>query len=106
MFERWKGENKEQHQNKWYPFGSKDEWEMAAWLAQNVGHNKIDEFLKLEMIKKCGLTATSKYMFFKKIDQLPRRPGMKWTCDTVSSGQEIPLSVSVNSLGTQHSAEQ
>ncbi|KAI0683012.1 hypothetical protein BC835DRAFT_1423707 [Cytidiella melzeri] len=84
MFERWKGENEEQNQNKWYPFGSKDEWEMAACLAQNVGHNKIDEFLKLEMIKKCGLTATSKYVFFKKINQLPRRPGMKWTCNTVT----------------------
>ncbi|KAI0688665.1 hypothetical protein BC835DRAFT_1229337, partial [Cytidiella melzeri] len=94
-FERWDRENKEQHQNQWYPFGSKDEWEIAAWLAQNVGHNKIDELLKLEMVSQMlvfiirsicidMLTVTSKYMFFKKIDQLPRRSGMKWICDNVT----------------------
>jgi hypothetical protein len=27
---------------------------------------------------------TSKYKFFQKIDQLPRRPGMKWMCETVT----------------------
>ncbi|KAI0695225.1 hypothetical protein BC835DRAFT_1306084 [Cytidiella melzeri] len=68
-FERWDRENKEQHQNQWYPFGSKDEWEIAAWLAQNVGHNKIDEFPKLEMV----------------IDQEVRAHRYEqWICDNVT----------------------
>lgn len=49
-FERWKKENKERGQTQWYPFANKKEWELAAWLAQNVGHNKIDGFLKLAMV--------------------------------------------------------
>lgn len=27
---------------------------------------------------------TSKYTFFKLIDQLPRRDGMKWTCELIN----------------------
>lgn len=30
------------------------------------------------------LSMTSKYTFFQKIDQLPRRAGMAWTCDTIT----------------------
>jgi hypothetical protein len=47
VFERWEDERRKEGRSQWYPFESKDEWELAAWLAQNVGHNKIDEFLKL-----------------------------------------------------------
>jgi hypothetical protein len=47
VFEKWEEERRKEGRSQWYPFESKDEWELAAWLAQNVGHNKIDEFLKL-----------------------------------------------------------
>lgn len=49
-FEKWERENAEAGRDQWFPFQSKEEWELAAWLAQNVGHNKIDEFLKLEIV--------------------------------------------------------
>ncbi|KAI0342882.1 hypothetical protein BDW22DRAFT_1330157, partial [Trametopsis cervina] len=91
-FERWEQRTKKEGLSRWHPFGSEDEWELAAWLTQNVGHNKIEEFLHLEMVsqcdeqqlKKCGLTVSSKYKFLQKIDQLPRHPGLKWTCDKIS----------------------
>ncbi|KAI0342014.1 hypothetical protein BDW22DRAFT_1331469 [Trametopsis cervina] len=83
-FERWEQEKRDNGLSEWHPFGSKDEWELAAWLAQNVGHNKIEDFLQLEMIKKCGLTVSSKYTFFQKLDQLPQRPSSKWICDKIN----------------------
>ncbi|KAI0763922.1 hypothetical protein BC629DRAFT_1596851 [Irpex lacteus] len=83
-FERWERENAEAGRNQWFPFQSKEEWELAAWLAQNVGHNKIDEFLKLEIMRNRHLSMRSKYTFFQKIDQLPRRSGMAWVCDSIT----------------------
>ncbi|KAJ6612021.1 hypothetical protein B0H10DRAFT_1808397 [Mycena sp. CBHHK59/15] len=29
------------------PFESDEEWELAKWLIKNVGHNQMEEFLKL-----------------------------------------------------------
>jgi hypothetical protein len=34
----------------WGPFESEDEWELAQWLFENVGHGKMDEFLKLNFV--------------------------------------------------------
>ncbi|EKM48505.1 uncharacterized protein PHACADRAFT_108850, partial [Phanerochaete carnosa HHB-10118-sp] len=50
---------------------SKEEWELARFLAKSLGHNKIDEFLKLNMISKLDLGAKSKYKFFQELDELP-----------------------------------
>ncbi|KAI0693752.1 hypothetical protein BC835DRAFT_1207867, partial [Cytidiella melzeri] len=65
------------------PFASKEEWEMAVWLIQNVGHNKIEEFLKLAMVcaahHENSQCAGSKYKFLQQIDSLPVTDGMKWT---------------------------
>ncbi|KAI0083765.1 hypothetical protein BDY19DRAFT_899724 [Irpex rosettiformis] len=80
----WKKENKDAGRSRWYPFASMEEWELAAWLLQNVGHNKIDQFLKLEMVRSQSLTITSKYTFFQKIDRLPQRHGTEWRCDEIS----------------------
>ena len=49
-FELWEKENVEESRDQWYPFQSQEEWELAVWLAKNVGHNQIDEFLKLAMV--------------------------------------------------------
>lgn len=35
-------------------------------------------------IKGRELTVSSKYTFFQKIDQLPRREGMRWVCDDLN----------------------
>lgn len=51
-FEQWRRENVREERTRWYPFASKEEWELAAWLAENVGQNKIEEFLKLEMVRR------------------------------------------------------
>ena len=32
------------------PFASEAEWELAKWLMKNVGHNQVEEFLKLPIV--------------------------------------------------------
>lgn len=49
-FERWEEENRDAGRSRWYPFQDEEEWDLAAWLAKNVGHNKIEEFLKLPKV--------------------------------------------------------
>lgn len=51
MFEQWRKENDEAQREHFFPFASEDEWELAVWLIQNVGHNKIEEFLKLKVVR-------------------------------------------------------
>jgi hypothetical protein len=52
LFAQWERQNTEAHVNDFAPFANKDEWAMAVWLFQNVGHTKIEEFLKLAMVSK------------------------------------------------------
>ncbi|KAJ6563240.1 hypothetical protein B0H10DRAFT_1843723 [Mycena sp. CBHHK59/15] len=37
------------------PFESDEEWELAKWLIKNVGHNQMEEFLKLPIISCAGI---------------------------------------------------
>lgn len=37
--------------DKYGPFASKSEWELAKWLFRNVGKTKTDEFLKLDTVR-------------------------------------------------------
>ena len=50
IFEQWRRENKQAKREHFHPFASDEEWELAVWLIQNVGHNKIEEFLKLTAV--------------------------------------------------------
>ncbi|KAG6807985.1 hypothetical protein H0H92_005807, partial [Tricholoma furcatifolium] len=50
---------------EWAPFANQGEWELAKWLNKSVGHNAVDNYLKLPI----------------KVDALPTGP--KWTCDII-----------------------
>ena len=69
-FELWEKENAEASRDRWFPFQSQEEWELAVWLARNVGHNQIEEFLKLTMVSSC-------------ITRISRTPHMKHRSQTV-----------------------
>lgn len=56
VFEKWEAENRKSHLEPFAPFASQEEWELAVWLIQNVGHNRIEEFLKLAMVSLLGLS--------------------------------------------------
>lgn len=49
-FERWERDRLGNGRSQWAPFATKADWELALWLATNVGHNQIDEFLKLSVV--------------------------------------------------------
>ncbi|THG92766.1 hypothetical protein EW026_g8251 [Hermanssonia centrifuga] len=70
-FEEWRRVNEKDGRPRWAPFANEEEWKLAHWLLKNVGQNKIDEFLKLDIIKRCELSIRSKYTFFQCVDQLP-----------------------------------
>ncbi|KAH7906526.1 hypothetical protein BJ138DRAFT_1137941 [Hygrophoropsis aurantiaca] len=67
--------------NKWAPFRDEDEWELARFLMKNLGQTKIDEFLKLPIAKKHGLSFTTARAFLQRIDAL--RTGPEWTCEII-----------------------
>ena len=41
---------KERQENSYYPFSSKDEWELGKFLLDNFPQSQIDTFLKLEWV--------------------------------------------------------
>ncbi|KAH9929840.1 uncharacterized protein B0H18DRAFT_844151, partial [Fomitopsis serialis] len=83
LFEKWSEERRKLGVDEWAPFENEEEWELFSWLIKHVGQNDIDEFLKLSIIKnRCKLSATSKYKFFKQVDDLPT--GVKWKCDDIT----------------------
>ncbi|KAG2059350.1 hypothetical protein BDR06DRAFT_979926 [Suillus hirtellus] len=61
--------------NLYYPFASKEEWEVANYLLHSsLSMAAIDEFLKLSMIQRLHLFHA---------EMLPSRPS--WKCQTISS---------------------
>lgn len=50
IFEQWKTQLEETGGSQWTPFASWEEWELAQWLRKCVGHNQIEEFLKLPIM--------------------------------------------------------
>ena len=50
-FERIQKEQEQEGVEPWTPFVDEDEWELARWLAQNVGQKQADNFLKLPMVR-------------------------------------------------------
>ncbi|KAH7910151.1 hypothetical protein BJ138DRAFT_969506, partial [Hygrophoropsis aurantiaca] len=68
-------------ENEWAPFRDEDAWELARFLMKNVGQNKIEEFLKLPIAKKSGLTFHNARTFLQRIDSL--RTGPDWQCELI-----------------------
>ncbi len=52
-FEEWRRVNEKDGRPRWAPFANEEEWKLAHWLLKNVGQNKIDEFLKLDIVRSC-----------------------------------------------------
>lgn len=51
LFEQYYDLRKAAGVSEWAPFEDKEEWELARWLIQSVGQNRIDEFLKLPIVR-------------------------------------------------------
>ncbi|KZT29567.1 hypothetical protein NEOLEDRAFT_1175239 [Neolentinus lepideus HHB14362 ss-1] len=82
-FEAWKEVLERGECGAWAPFKDDDEWELAQWLVENVGKNKIDEYLKLNIMqRRTEPSFHNSYSFFKAIDELPTGP--QWTCEIIT----------------------
>jgi hypothetical protein len=42
--------NLEWEKARWSPFANKDEWELAEWMANRLGKNEVEEFLRLPIV--------------------------------------------------------
>ncbi|KAI0070403.1 hypothetical protein K474DRAFT_1741360 [Panus rudis PR-1116 ss-1] len=80
-FEQWRKDGLD-GDSRWAPFESEDEWDLVEWMGKNLGHNQIEDFLKLRTIQNCDLSMGSKYTFFQKLDGLPA--SQKWMYDDVT----------------------
>ncbi|KIM38488.1 hypothetical protein M413DRAFT_30038 [Hebeloma cylindrosporum] len=81
-FERVFEEQEKRGESNWAPFASEEEWQLARWLSQRVGHKAIDEYLKLPIVRdRSGLSFHNSYSYLKKVDQLPTGP--EWHCEIV-----------------------
>lgn len=49
-FEKQCEEDKTNGKQRWEPFSSQDEWELARWLIDNVNQKATDKYLKLPMV--------------------------------------------------------
>jgi hypothetical protein len=102
-FERIRKKQEQEGVEPWTPFVDEDEWELARWLAQNVGQKQADNFLKLPMVcnrlffhilssthgtlktqKRIQPSYNNKRLFLEKIDNLPTQ-GPKWICDIITA---------------------
>lgn len=61
-FEKWRRENEEAGQSRWFPFSNAKEWELGRWLVKNAGQNQIKEFLKLTLVSH-----TYRYRMLRKL---------------------------------------
>ncbi|KIK10788.1 hypothetical protein PISMIDRAFT_80119, partial [Pisolithus microcarpus 441] len=50
LFESMEALETAEKESMWAPFRSEGEWELARFLMKNIGQNKMDEFLKLNII--------------------------------------------------------
>ncbi|KAE9391614.1 hypothetical protein BT96DRAFT_959531 [Gymnopus androsaceus JB14] len=74
-FEAQRAMQESRLEQPWSPFADIEEWELARWMAKSVNQTEADEYLKLNIVKnRMNLSFKSKYMFFKKIDNLPGGP--------------------------------
>ncbi|KAJ6573733.1 hypothetical protein B0H10DRAFT_1963849 [Mycena sp. CBHHK59/15] len=80
QFEKLRQDQKGSEQEPWYPFESKDEWEMARWLMTlGLSQAKTDDYLKLKAVRE-GIKPSfhNNCAFLKHVDALPEGP--QWFC--------------------------
>ncbi|KAG1741214.1 hypothetical protein EDD22DRAFT_744744, partial [Suillus occidentalis] len=70
--------------NLFYPFASKEEWEVADFLlCSSLSMAAIDEFLKLRMIQNLQLSFSNARELRSRAEMLPSGPS--WKCQTIPS---------------------
>ncbi|KAI5982757.1 hypothetical protein EDC04DRAFT_2874303 [Pisolithus marmoratus] len=74
-------------QSKWAPFQNEGKWELACFLMKNVGQTKMDEFLKLDIVQKSGISFDNAHSFLKYVDRLCTGPG--WMCEMIDVEGDI-----------------
>ena len=52
LYEVWLQNQREEEKIPWFPFTSKQEWELAKWLLKNVGQKSADKFPKLPIVNQ------------------------------------------------------
>ncbi|KAL0960754.1 hypothetical protein HGRIS_005776 [Hohenbuehelia grisea] len=73
----------QQRGQMWAPFADEEEWELASWLADNVGQTQTDKFLRLPIIRnRANLSYKNKKQFLDKIDGLPTF-GPEWVQERI-----------------------
>ncbi|KAI6017981.1 hypothetical protein BKA83DRAFT_4058579 [Pisolithus microcarpus] len=68
-------------ESMWAPFHTEGEWDLARFLMKNVGQTKMDEFLKLNIVRESGVSFESARSFLKRVDKL--RTGPAWSCEMI-----------------------
>ncbi|KAI5980843.1 hypothetical protein EDD15DRAFT_2185860, partial [Pisolithus albus] len=71
----------------WAPFNNEAEWELVRFLVKNVGRTRIDEFLKLDIVRQNGVSFDNARSLLKYVDQL--RTGPAWTCEMIDVEGDI-----------------
>ncbi|KIK13304.1 hypothetical protein PISMIDRAFT_18070 [Pisolithus microcarpus 441] len=74
-------ESMEAVENMWAPFHSEGEWELARFLMKNIGQTRIDEFLKLDIVRQNGVSFDNARSLLKYVDKL--HTGLAWTCEMI-----------------------
>ncbi|KAG1853679.1 hypothetical protein F4604DRAFT_1506422, partial [Suillus subluteus] len=70
--------------NLFYPFASKEEWEVADYLLRSsLSMAAVDEFLKLCMIQNLQLSFSNARELCSRAEMLPSGPS--WKCQTIPS---------------------
>ncbi|EPQ55314.1 hypothetical protein GLOTRDRAFT_129596 [Gloeophyllum trabeum ATCC 11539] len=83
-FDKLRRTQEERRQAVWDPFVDEEEWELARWLAKNVGQNQIDEFLKLSITRnRTKPSYKNKQSLNDKIDALPAT-GAPWVQEIIT----------------------
>ncbi|KIN92671.1 hypothetical protein M404DRAFT_172847, partial [Pisolithus tinctorius Marx 270] len=80
-FKEMKKTEQKNNNNQWAPFQNKNEWDLACFLMKNMGQTKINEFLKLSLVRESGVSFSSAHAFLKYVDSL--RTGPAWTCEMI-----------------------
>ncbi|KIK21722.1 hypothetical protein PISMIDRAFT_82263, partial [Pisolithus microcarpus 441] len=95
-FESMEAVETAENESMWAPFRTEGEWELARFLMKNVGQTKMDEFLKLDIIRDrthtidvwdSGVSFENARPFLKYVDKLCTGPA--WTCEMVDMCGDI-----------------
>ncbi|KAI6095825.1 hypothetical protein EDD16DRAFT_1491663 [Pisolithus croceorrhizus] len=71
----------------WAPFHNEAEWELVHFLVKNIGHTRMDEFLKLDIVRQNGVSFENTCSLLKYVDKLCTGPA--WTCEMIDVEGDI-----------------